>query len=101
MKENWGRFIWPGELCSDIDEAIGHTPDSPIPDGVHWDTFLGPAPYRAFNLNRYIYNWHWFWDTGTTEFGNNGIYRMDLARWVLGINTHPEENTLYWGKIRA
>ena len=70
-------------------ETIGRTPDSPIPDGVHWDTFLGPAPYRPFNLNRYIYNWHWFWDTGTTEFGNNGIYRMDRARWALGIDTHP------------
>jgi predicted dehydrogenase len=63
--------------------------DSPIPEGVHWDKFLGPAPYRPFNLNRYIYNWHWFWDTGTTEFGNNGIYRMDGARWALGIDTHP------------
>jgi predicted dehydrogenase len=69
--------------------TIGHTPDSPIPEGVHWDTFLGPAPYRPFNLNRYIYNWHWFWDTGTTEFGNNGIYRMDMARWAMGLNTHP------------
>ena len=56
---------------------------------MHWDTFLGPAPYRSFNLNRYIYNWHWFWDTGTGEIGNNGIYRMDMARWALGIDTHP------------
>lgn len=69
--------------------SIGRTPDSPIPKGVHWDTFLGPAPYRPFNLNRYIYNWHWFWDTGTAEIGNNGIYRMDMARWALGLDTHP------------
>jgi len=51
--------------------------------------FLGPAPYRPFNENRYIYQWHWNWDTGTTEFGNNGIYRMDGARWALNIDTHP------------
>ena len=70
-------------------ESIGHVEDSPIPEGVHWDMFLGPAPYRPFNENRYIYNWHWFWDTGTTEFGNNGIYRMDGARWALNKNTHP------------
>jgi predicted dehydrogenase len=69
--------------------SIGHTPDSPVPDGVHWDLFLGPAPYRPFNENRYIYTWHWFWDTGTTEFGNNGIYRMDMARWAMDIHTHP------------
>jgi predicted dehydrogenase len=70
-------------------ESIGHVEDSPIPEGVDWDKFLGPAPYRPFNENRYIYNWHWFWDTGTSEFGNNGIYRMDGARWALNIDTHP------------
>jgi predicted dehydrogenase len=69
--------------------SIGHTPDSPVPGGVHWDLFLGPATYRPFNENRYIYNWHWFWDTGTTEFGNNGIYRMDMARWAMDLQTHP------------
>ena len=69
--------------------SIGHVEDGPIPEGVHWDKFLGPAPYRPFNENRYIYNWHWFWDTGTTEFGNNGIYRMDGARWAMNIDTHP------------
>lgn len=69
--------------------SIERTPNSPVPKGAHWDTFLGPAPYRPFNLNRYIYNWHWFWDTGTGEIGNNGIYTMDMARWALGIDTHP------------
>ncbi|MGB4293933.1 MAG: Gfo/Idh/MocA family oxidoreductase [Bacteroidales bacterium] len=69
--------------------SIEKVPDSPIPPGVHWDLFLGPAPYRPFNENRYIYNWHWFWDTSTTEFGNNGIYRMDTIRWALNKNTHP------------
>jgi len=79
--------------------TIGHVEDSPIPPGVHWDTFLGPAPYRPFNENRYIYNWHWFWDTGTTEFGNNGIYRMDMARWALGIDTHPVKVHCTGGKF--
>lgn len=68
---------------------IEHVPDNPIPEGVNWDLFLGPAPYRPFNENRYIYQWHWYWDTGTTEFGNNGIYRMDTVRWALNKNTHP------------
>jgi len=68
---------------------IDHIPDTPVPEGVHWDMFLGPAPFRPFNVNRYIYQWHWYWDTGTTEFGNNGIYRMDTVRWALNKNTHP------------
>lgn len=70
-------------------EPIGIFPDSPVPSGVNWDLFLGPAPYRNFNLNRFLYHWHWFWDTGTGEIGNNGIYRMDTARWALNKNTHP------------
>jgi predicted dehydrogenase len=70
-------------------EPIGSFSDGPVPDGVNWDMFLGPAPYRPFNLNRFLYHWHWFWDTGTAEIGNNGIYRMDTARWALNKNTHP------------
>jgi predicted dehydrogenase len=70
-------------------EPIGIFPDSPVPNGLHWDMFLGPAPYRPFNINRFLYHWHWFWDTGTAEIGNNGIYRMDTARWALNKNSHP------------
>src|SRR5690606_28858678 len=64
-------------------------PDSEVPSGVHWDLFLGPAPTRPYNLNRFLYHWHWFWDTGTGDNGNNGIYRMDTARWALNKETHP------------
>ncbi|MFC1558632.1 Gfo/Idh/MocA family protein, partial [candidate division KSB1 bacterium] len=69
--------------------SIGHVKNSPIPKGVNWDRFLGPAQYRPFNENRFIYNWHWFWDTGTTEFGNNGVYQMDVARWAMNKRVHP------------
>lgn len=78
---------------------IEKVPDSPVPEGVHWDLFLGPAPFRPFNENRYIYNWHWFWDTGTTEFGNNGIYRMDTVRWALNKKTHPVKIHCTGGKF--
>ena len=80
-------------------DTIGHIADSPIPEGVHWDTFLGPAPYRPYNENRFLYTWHFFWDTGTTEFGNNGIYRMDACRWALNKNTHPVKVHCTGGKF--
>lgn len=80
-------------------ESIGKVADSPIPEGLHWDLFLGPAPYRPYNENRFLYNWHFFWDTGgTTEFGNNGIYRMDTARWALNKNVHPVKISCTGGK---
>jgi hypothetical protein len=56
---------------------------------VNWDLFLGPAPYRAFTLNRFHYGWHFFWDTATTEVGNNGVHAIDVVRWGLGKNEHP------------
>jgi hypothetical protein len=65
-------------------QSIGRQPDGPTPPGVDWDLFLGPAPMRAFNPLRFRYNWHWFWDTGNGEIGNQGIHEMDMARWGLG-----------------
>jgi predicted dehydrogenase len=80
-------------------ETIGKVADSPVPEGLHWDLFLGPAPLRPYNENRFLYNWHFFWDTGgTTEFGNNGIYRMDTARWALNKNEHPVKISCTGGK---
>ena len=68
---------------------IGHMQEASIPQGVNWDLYLGPAPYRAFSLNRFHYGWHYFWDTSTTEVGNNGVHALDMVRWALGKNVHP------------
>jgi predicted dehydrogenase len=69
--------------------SIGHVKESSIPAGVHWDIFLGPAPYRAFNMNRFHYGWHYFWDTSTTEVGANGVHIMDTVRWAVKKDVHP------------
>jgi len=70
-------------------ESIGHKKDAPIPEGVHWDLFLGPAPYRPYNENRFHYKWHWFWDTSTTEMGNNAVHSLDRIRFALNKRVHP------------
>jgi predicted dehydrogenase len=64
---------------------IGRVPDSETPPGVNYDMWLGPAPKRPFNLNRYHYKWHWFWDYGTGDTGNDGVHQIDIARWGLGV----------------
>jgi predicted dehydrogenase len=69
--------------------SIGTVPESSIPAGVHWDLFLGPAPYKPFTITRFHYGWHYFWDTATTEMGNNGVHSLDVARWALNKNVHP------------
>jgi len=76
-------------LCLKPRGSIGHVNNSEIPDGVNWDAFLGPAPYRPFNMNRFHYKWHWFWDTGNSDLGNQGIHQADIGRWALAKYTHP------------
>ena len=65
---------------------IGRKPDTSVPAGVDYDLWLGPAPERAFNPNRFHYEWHWFWDYGTGELGNNGIHALDCARMITGLD---------------
>jgi predicted dehydrogenase len=67
---------------------IGRVADSPVPDGVNWDLYRGPAP-MTFNKNHFHYNWHWYWDTSTSEFGNNGVHVMDELRWGMKKKEHP------------
>ena len=76
-------------LCLKPRGSIGIIKNSPVPEGVDWDTFLGPAPYRPFNKNRFHYKWHWFWDTGNGDLGNQGIHQADIGRWTLNKLTHP------------
>jgi predicted dehydrogenase len=68
---------------------IGRVQDSPVPAGVHWDLYRGPAPMIPFNKNHFHYNWHWYWDTSTGEFGNNGVHYMDRVRWGMKKDVHP------------
>jgi predicted dehydrogenase len=57
-----------------------------VPEGVDYNLWLGPAPERPFNPNRFHYNWHWHWDYGTGEIGNNGVHMLDLARFLLDLD---------------
>ena len=79
-----GKVYLAKGLCFKRRLSIGKKPDGPVPPGVNYDLWLGPAPERRFNPNRFHYNWHWFWDTGNGDIGNQGPHQMDLARWGLG-----------------
>lgn len=77
---------WDVQLRKDI----GHQPDSPVPEGVDYDLWVGPAVWMPFNENRFHYNWHWNWNFGTGDAGNDGAHQIDMARWALGVDTPTE-----------
>ena len=62
---------------------------APVPEGLDWDLFQGPAPRKPYRHDTWDYNWHWYgWDYGTAETGNNATHELDIARWALQV-THP------------
>jgi predicted dehydrogenase len=81
-----GKVYMAKGLCFKRRKSIGHTPNEPVPAGVDWDKFRGPAPMIPFSKNHFLYNWHWFWDTGNGDLGNQGVHEMDIARWGLGVD---------------
>lgn len=92
-----GRLIVAKAVNNQRRGNIGKKADSETPSGVDYDLWLGPAPKRPFNENRFHYNWHWFWDYGTGDLGNDGIHQVDVARWGLGV-TAPVTVTCHAGK---
>lgn len=94
-----GKLYAAKGLCYKRRKSIGKKPDMPTPAGVNWDLFLGPAPLRAFNELRFRYNWHWFWDTGNGDIGNQGVHEMDVALWGMGVTEFPRSVVSTGGKF--
>lgn len=84
-----GEVFMAKGLCYKPRDSFGIAPDSNPPQNLNYDLWLGPAPYRPYNEKRVHYNWHWFWDTGNGDTGNQGPHQFDIARWGLNKNEHP------------
>ncbi|HEV3198089.1 MAG TPA: Gfo/Idh/MocA family oxidoreductase [Bryobacteraceae bacterium] len=93
-----GKVYLAKGLCFKRRASIGHAEDSPVPPGVNWELFLGPAPLRPFNEKRFKYNWHWFWDTGNGDIGNQGVHEIGICRWALGDPEWPKTASAMGGK---
>ena len=87
---NLGKIIRARGLCYKRRDSIGKTTGpQPVPSTVDYDLWCGPAPLdpprRNSKKNGTIhYDWHWFWEYGNGDLGNQGIHQMDIARWALG-----------------
>ncbi|MBI4606311.1 MAG: Gfo/Idh/MocA family oxidoreductase, partial [Planctomycetes bacterium] len=60
-------------------------PDAPKPEGVDYDTWLGPAPLRPFNPSHFHGGWHAYWTYSGGDLADDGIHQLDLARWLAGL----------------
>ena len=78
--------------------SIGRESPSKPPEGFDYDMWIGPAPFVPYQSNRHHYTWHWWYDFGTGDMGNDGVHELDIARWGLGVDTHPSKVTAMGGK---
>ena len=85
-----GRVHMAKAWNSQLRRRVPSVPDGPVPSGLDWDIWQGPAPERPYNDNRYTYGWRWLWDYGNGDMGNDGVHDLDIARWGLGVE-YPEQ----------
>jgi len=72
---------------------------TPMPEGIDFDHWSGPAPVENLYRSRLHYSWHWHWATGNGELGNNGIHFLDVARIILGESDLPSTATSIGGRL--
>lgn len=84
-----GEVYMARGLCYKLRDSYGIAKDSTPPPTLHYDRWLGPAPYRPYSEKRSHYCWHWYWDTGNGDSGNQGPHQFDIARIGLSKNEHP------------
>jgi len=89
QSEKYGKLLVSKGYCCKPRWSIGFKPTKPAPKHLDFNLWLGPAPEQEYHENLVHYNWHWFWDTGNGDTGNQGVHEMDVARWAIKGSTLP------------
>lgn len=77
----YGKLLVAKGYCCKPRWSIGFEPVKEPPQTLDYNLWLGPAPEQPFHANLVHYDWHWFWDFGNGDIGNQGVHQMDIARW--------------------
>ena len=86
-------------LCYKPRGSIGFKDFTTPPPELDFDIWTGPAPKQPFHANLVHYNWHWFWDFGNGDIGNQGVHEMDKARWGIPGATLPKSVICFGGRF--
>ena len=78
---------------------IGKKGTEPVPAALNYDLWTGPAQMEPFSRRIVHYNWHWTWNYGNGDVGNQGIHETDMCMWGLGVDTLPTKVTSMGGKF--
>ena len=95
----YGKLLVSRGLCYKPRKSIGVKPNTEAPASIDYNLWLGPALEHAFNANYVHYNWHWFWDFGNGDIGNQGVHQMDIARWMIPGATLPKSVVSLGGRF--
>jgi predicted dehydrogenase len=85
----YGKLLVSKGYCCKSRWSIGFKPTKPAPPELDFNLWLGPAREQPFHENLVHYNWHWFWETGNGDIGNQGVHQIDAARWGIKDATLP------------
>lgn len=94
-----GKIKLARGLCYKRRESIGPRGNYEVPASVDYNVWCGPAPMNPLTRKRFHYDWHWQWDYGNGDLGNQGIHQMDLARWGLGQTDIGRAVLSYGGRL--
>ncbi len=86
-------------LCYKRRPSIGPKGTYQPPQSVNFDLWCGPAPVKPLTRPKLHYDWHWTWDYGNGDLGNQGIHQMDLARWGLGLDRLSDQVFSFGGRF--
>src|SRR5262249_38524349 len=95
----FGKVLVSRGLCYKPRGSIGFKPNPTPPSDLDFNLWLGPAAERPFHANLVHYNWHWFWDFGNGDIGNQGIHQMDIARWMIPGAVWPKSVISFGGRF--
>jgi predicted dehydrogenase len=87
-------------ICYRLRNSIGlvDTP-APVPEGLDLDLWCGPAPKAVPIRKKFHYDWHWVFDTGNGDLGNQNPHELDKARWGLQKNELPKQVVSLGGRL--